>query len=45
MGARVVTVELAKTLIKPWLDYTFDEAGPSSSKVARINELELEHHE
>jgi len=42
MGARVVTAELAKSLIAPWLEYTFDAAGPSSSKVDKINTLERE---
>lgn len=40
MGARVVTIELAKKLIAPWLDYVFDASGPSSSKVDKINKLE-----
>ena len=42
MGARVVTAELAKSLIAPWLAYTFDATGPSSSKVEKINALERE---
>lgn len=42
MGARVVTAELAKNLIAPWLEYTFDPTGPSSSKVDKINTLERE---
>jgi len=42
MGARVVTPELAKSLISPWLEYTFDPAGASSSKVDKINALERE---
>lgn len=42
MGARVVTAELAKNLIAPWLEYTFDPAGPSGLKVEKINSLERE---
>ena len=40
MGARVIAPELALSLIKPWLDYVFDEQGPSAPKVKQINELE-----
>lgn len=40
MGARVIAPELALSLIKPWLDYVFDEQGPSASKVKQIIELE-----
>jgi ribose 5-phosphate isomerase B len=40
MGARVVAPELALSLIKPWLDYVFDEQGPSAAKVKQINDLE-----
>lgn len=42
MGARVIAPELALSLIKPWLDYVFDEQGPSAAKVKQINELEKE---
>jgi hypothetical protein len=28
------------SLIKPWLDYVFDEQGPSAAKVKQINDLE-----
>lgn len=42
MGARVIAPELALNLIKPWLDYVFDEQGSSAPKVKRINELEKE---
>jgi ribose 5-phosphate isomerase B len=42
MGARVIASELALNLIKPWLDYEFDEQGSSAPKVKRINELEQE---
>jgi len=40
MGARVIAPELALSLIKPWLDYVFDEQGPSAPKVKQIIELE-----
>jgi len=40
MGARVVTIELAKKLIAPWLDYVFNPSGPSNSKVDKIYKLE-----
>jgi len=40
MGARVIASELALNLIKPWLDYKFDEQSSSAPKVKRINELE-----
>ena len=40
MGARVIAPELALSLIKPWLDYVFDERGPSAPKVKQIIELE-----
>lgn len=36
MGARVIGIELAKSLVKIWLDSEF-EAGRSQSKVDRIN--------
>ena len=40
MGARVIAPELALSLIKPWLDYVFDEQGPSATKVKQIIDLE-----
>ena len=42
MGARVIAPELALSLIKPWLDYKFDEQSSSAPKVKRINQLEQE---
>lgn len=45
MGARVIAPELALSLLKPWLDYVFDEQGPSASKVKQINNLEKEAKE
>jgi ribose 5-phosphate isomerase B len=41
-NCQVITPELALSLIKPWLDYVFDEQGPSAPKVKQINELEKE---
>ncbi|MSO26073.1 MAG: RpiB/LacA/LacB family sugar-phosphate isomerase [Candidatus Nanopelagicaceae bacterium] len=41
MGARVITVELAKLLIAQWLEYSFDSAGPSSAKVAKIDKFDF----
>lgn len=42
MGERVIGAELAKCLIDIWLACEFTGGG-SAPKVARINELELEH--
>jgi len=42
LGARVITDELAKKLIKPWMGYVFDTSSPSNSKVERIAALEKE---
>lgn len=42
MGERVVGVELAKYLVDIWLKCEF-AGGGSAPKVARINELEMEH--
>lgn len=36
MGARVVGLELARTLVKEWLDLQFDPASSSSPKVDAI---------
>jgi ribose 5-phosphate isomerase B len=40
MGQRVIGIELARKLVDEWLDYTWDEASPSSLKVAEINAME-----
>jgi len=39
MGARVIGVETAKSIIEEWLKLTFS-AGPSSDKIDRISEYE-----
>ncbi len=39
-GQRVVGLELARRLAKEWLDYTFDTASASASKVAAIGDYE-----
>lgn len=41
LGARVVAPELAKTLLRVWLDAEFD-GGPSARKVAKISQAERE---
>jgi ribose 5-phosphate isomerase B len=40
MGQRVVGIELARRLVREWLGYTFDPAGPSAPKVAALSEYE-----
>lgn len=40
LGARVIGLELARRLVKEWLDYTFDEQSPSAAKVALFSEYE-----
>ena len=36
MGQRVVGLELARRLVREWLDYRFDPTSPSAAKVAAI---------
>ena len=43
MGSRVIGVELAKTLVKTWLESDF-QGGGSTPKVQRINEIEQKFH-
>ena len=43
LGARVVGPELAKHLVKEWLDLRFDETSASAEKVAIISKYEAEH--
>ncbi|MGO1734853.1 MAG: ribose-5-phosphate isomerase [Leucobacter sp.] len=40
MGQRVVGIELARKLVREWLDYRFDEASASAAKVAMISQYE-----
>lgn len=40
MGARVLGVELAKTIADAWLDSEFDPQGPSAKNVAAVDELD-----
>jgi ribose 5-phosphate isomerase B len=40
LGQRVVGIELARRLIREWLDYDFDERSASNAKVAMITEYE-----
>jgi ribose 5-phosphate isomerase B len=40
MGERVIGLELARRLLKEWLDYRFDPESPSQNKVAQIDEYE-----
>jgi len=40
MGARVIGVELAKTIANAWLSAGFDENGPSAANVQAINSVD-----
>lgn len=40
LGERVIGLELAKRLVKEWLEYRFDESSASAAKVAAITEFE-----
>ncbi|GAA2160806.1 MULTISPECIES: ribose-5-phosphate isomerase [Glycomyces] len=40
MGQRVIGVELARRLVREWLDYRFDATSASAEKVAVIGEFE-----
>lgn len=40
MGQRVVGIELARRLVREWLDYRFDPTSASAEKVAVIGEYE-----
>lgn len=40
LGQRVVGLELARRLVREWLDYRFDERSPSAAKVQLISEYE-----
>lgn len=40
MGQRVIGLELARRLVREWLDYRFDPSSASAEKVAAIDEYE-----
>jgi ribose 5-phosphate isomerase B len=40
LGQRVIGLELARRLVREWLDYRFDPASASAQKVAAIREYE-----
>lgn len=40
MGQRVIGLELAKKLVREWLDYRFDETSASAAKVDAIGSYE-----
>ena len=42
MGQRVIGLELAKRLVGEWLDYRFDPASSSATKVAAIDAYDRE---
>jgi D-erythrulose 4-phosphate isomerase len=44
MGARVIGVEVAKTIADAFLAQTFDEHGRSASNVAAINDVDAKYH-
>jgi len=44
MGARVVGVELAKTIADAWLTKEFDANGPSAENVEAINQIDKKYH-
>jgi len=44
LGARVVGVELAKTIADAWLTKEFDANGPSAENVEAINQVDQKYH-
>lgn len=40
IGQRVIGVELARRLVREWLEYRFDASSPSAAKVAAIDALD-----
>jgi len=44
MGARVIGVELAKTIANAWLSTSFDENGPSAANVEAINSVDQHYN-
>lgn len=44
MGQRVIGIELARRLVREWLDYRWDDTSPSAGKVAVLDEYERRDH-
>jgi ribose 5-phosphate isomerase RpiB len=44
MGAQVMGVELAKTLVTIWMNSTYTPGGRSETKIQRIYEYARKHH-
>ncbi len=44
MGARVIGVELAKSIVDAWLDSAFDPNGPSASNVKAIDMVDQKYN-
>jgi ribose 5-phosphate isomerase B len=40
LGQRVIGIEVARRLVREWLDYRFDPRSPSAAKVAEIGRYE-----
>lgn len=40
LGQRVIGIELAKRLVREWLEYDFDDTSPSADKIAIISSYE-----
>lgn len=40
MGQRVIGIELARRLVREWLEYRFDTSSPSAAKIAVIDRFE-----
>lgn len=40
MGQRVIGLELARRLVREWLEYRFDTSSPSAAKIAVIDRYE-----
>lgn len=40
LGQRVIGIELARKLVKEWLEYVFDQTSASAAKVKAIGEYE-----
>jgi len=44
MGAQVIGIELAKTLVTIWMKAVYEPGGRSESKIQRIYDYAKEHH-